>query len=274
MITATPAPASIADLGVLWQLLQPLLWGLPRVGALFVIAPLIVGRAMPSLVRNAVVLSFCLCLYPFMSRVPATAPGLLEWVGLASKEVLVGALMGYAVGVFIWVFEGVGSLIDIQSGLSNAMLFEPFGGHESGVFGVFMNLFAGALFIGCGGLYVLLALLFDSYRLWPPGSFQPQLGGLLAAHGLDGMARVTELTVRLAAPAVLVLVIVEVGIGMIGRVAPQLNVFFFSVPIKCVVAALMLAVSLAYLVDFARGHLVWLEGLLSGLAQALGLPAQ
>lgn len=274
MITGTPPPTSSADFSVLWQMLQPLLWSLPRVGALFAIAPLIVGRAMPPMVRNAVVLSFCLSVYPFMSHMPALTPGVFGWVGLVAKEVLVGALIGYAVGVFIWVLEGVGSLVDIQSGLSNAMLFEPFGGHQSGVFGVFMSLFAGALFIGCGGLYVLLALLFDSYRLWPPGSFEPQLGGRFAAQGLDGMARVTELIVRLAAPAVLVLVILEVGIGMIGRVAPQLNVFFFSVPIKCVVAALMLAVSLTYLLDFARDHLLWLEGLLQPLGQALGIPAR
>lgn len=255
-----------------WRWLQPLLAAVPRVAAMFVVAPLLMRHTLPSLVRNAVVVSLSLSLYPFMSaHMPSPTPTLPEWLALVAKEVLVGGLIGYAVGAMVWVMEGVGALIDVQSGLANAMLFDPFGGHPSGVFGAFMAMFGMVLFIGCGGLYAMLSLLFDSYRLWPPGSLQPQLGVPLQQHGLGDMSSVLDLMVRLALPAVLVLLAVEMGLGLVSRIAPQLNVFFFSVPIKCVVAALMLALCMGYLLDFTRGQVDFIEHAAQRIGHAIGL---
>ena len=69
------------------------------------------------------------------------------------------------------------------------------------------------------------------------------------------MQSLAELTVRAAAPAVLLLALIDLGFGLVNRVVPQLNVFFFTMPIKGALAALMIALYLSYLSDLMAGHL-------------------
>jgi len=237
----------------LWRSLYPLLLAFPRLLAMFIVVPLLPQGVFPALPRTAAALALSLCVYPFVAaHMPEVRLSQIEWVALVLKEVLIGTLIGLAVGAVIWVFESVGTLIDIQAGLSNATLYDPFGGHEGGPLAAFLALLGAVLFVGCGGLYVMISLVFDSYRLWPPGAFTPVFGPAFLDAALAGLGDVTSLIVRAAAPIIVVLLLVELGVGFIGRVVPQLNTFFFVMPIKSLLAALMLALYVPYLLDITR----------------------
>ncbi|MGH8241462.1 MAG: type III secretion system export apparatus subunit SctT, partial [Steroidobacteraceae bacterium] len=252
-----------------WSIFWPLLIDMPRILAALIVAPLFPPGIFPTLLRSAIVVSLSLGLYPhFAAMAPVTlAP--LAWLALLGKEILLGALIGVAVGVLIWVFESVGALIDVQVGLSNGLLFDPFGGHQGGPTAAFMAQLAVILFVAGGGLYVLVSLLYESFRIWPVASFYPTLTLGIADFGTAQMGSLAQLLVRLAAPVILLLLLVDFGFGLLNRVVPQLNVFFFTMPIKGVLAALMIAVYLSYLVDVAGGELGRLETLLGRLAPAL-----
>jgi type III secretion protein T len=163
------------------------------------------------------------------------------------------------------VFESVGALVDFQIGLSNAAIFDPFGGHDAGPLTGFMARLAVMLFVVGGGLQVLASLLFESFRLWPVASFYPSLGERLFELGTGSLSSITQLIERLAVPIVLLLVLVDLGFGLINRVVPQLNVFFFTMPIKGVLAALMIAIYLSYLIDIAGAEMADLRGLIERL---------
>jgi type III secretion protein T len=75
--------------------------------------------------------------------------------------------------------------------------------------------------------------------------------------------------VQLAAPAVLLLALVDIGFGLLNRVVPQLPVFFFTMPIKGALAALMIAMYIPYLSDVLVGRLSGLEGWLKHLEPVL-----
>lgn len=252
------------DSQLLWSLFAPLLVGLPRVGAAIMVAPLFPTSLFPVLLRGAVVVSLSLYLYPHLAANMPPMLSLLEWVGLIAKETLIGALLGFAAGTLIWAFETAGALLDFQVGFSNSQYFDPFGGHEAGPLSQFWVRLGTVLFIAAGGLQVLAALLFESFHLWPVTSFYPSLGHF-EDFAAGGIRTFMELVVRLAAPAVLLLALIDFGFGLVSRVVPQLNVFFFTMPIKGAMAAVMLALYLSYVSDIVVAQLsdlgTWLQHL-------------
>jgi len=251
---------------LLWTFFAPVLVGLPRVGAAIMVAPLFPTTLFPVLLRGAIMVSLSLYLYPHLAASMPPMLSLLEWIGLIAKEAFIGALLGFSVGTLIWAFEAAGALLDFQVGFSNAQYFDPFGGHEAGPMSQFWIRLGTILFIAAGGLQVLTALLFESFHLWPVTAFYPSLGHLedLASGEIRTFM---ELLVRLAAPAVLLLALIDLGFGLVSRVVPQLNVFFFTMPIKGALVAVMVALYLSYVSDIVVSRLsgtgAWLQHLLS-----------
>lgn len=257
--------------GILWDTLGPLLIASARILPAITVAALFPADLFPALLRNSIVLSLSLAIYPHIAAsMPDQSLAPLAWLALIGKEVLIGALIGSSVGILIRAFEAVGTMIDVQVGLSNAQLFDPFGGHEAGPYSSLMTRLAIVLFVVGGGMYVLVTLLLESFRLWPVASFYPTLGAGLVDYASQSLGSIAELIVRLAAPVILVLVLIDLGFGLINRVVPQLNVFFFTMPIKGVVTALMLALYLSYLVDIAAEQVSELGTKLDHLVPALG----
>jgi type III secretion protein T len=251
-----------------WSFLAPLLAALPRIGAAVTVAPLFPASLFPRLLRGAVAIVLALYLYPHMAVHMPAAMTPLPWLALIGKELLIGALIGFAVGTLVWALESVGSAIDFQVGFSNSQLFDPFIAHGSSPLGQLMASLAVTLLVSTGGLQVLAALLFESFRLWPMQSFYPSTQQLASLAG-SSVQSFAELVVQLAAPAVLLLALVDVGFGLLNRVVPQLNVFFFTMPIKGALAALMIAMYISYLSDVLVGRLSGLEGWLKHLEPVL-----
>lgn len=253
----------------LWHILWPMLIAMPRILAAATVAPLFPAALFPVLLRSTIVVSLSLGMYPHHAEMQPIALAPLAWLAMLGKEILIGALIGLAMGALIWMFEGVGALIDVQVGLSNGLIFDPFGGHQGGPMAAFMAQLAVVLFVVGGGLYVFVSLLYESFLLWPVASFYPALNAGIVDFGAGYAGSLAELLVRLAAPVILLLVLVDLGFGLLNRVVPQLNVFFFTMPIKGVLAALMLALYLSYLADIAAGQLAGFGALLERLAPAL-----
>jgi type III secretion protein T len=102
-------------------------------------------------------------------------------------------------------------------------------------------------------------LLFESFQLWPVASFYPSVNEHLAQLAGESLGSILQLAARLATPVILLLALIDLGFGLVNRVVPQLNVFYFTMPIKGVLAALMIAVYLAYLGDVVAGQIAVLQ---------------
>jgi type III secretion protein T len=231
-----------------------LLAGYPRALTLMVVLPLFPQQGFPLLIRNGIALSLLAGVYPMLAvQMPPTwSP--IEWIGFTIKESFIGFVIGYAVGALVWAMESVGALIDNQAGMNNANIFDPFGGHQGGPYAAFLAQGAVMVFVLFGGLPVLVSLLYESFTLWPMRSFTPTLGAGFKTIALAQFQLNAAWVVSLAAPILTVLVVIELGIGLINRVASQLNAFYFSMPIKAVTAALMVAVLMSFWLDVLRDH--------------------
>ena len=249
---------------------QPLMAALPRIGTAILVLPFLPPSIVPRRLKAAFTLSMCLVTYPAMSHAfPLIDWAMGEWLLYALKESLIGALVGYAMGMVLWALTTVGELLDIQVGFNNAQIFDPFGGHSAGPLSALMSQLGILLFVSIGGLQVFLQLLYESLVLWPPTSFYPDVGAGLKGWSIATSATVLEFAVRLAAPVLGVLLIVELGVGLINRAAPQLNAFYFSMPIKAVTGLLMLSLLLSHLVDVVHQQFVALRSSLPEMEQSI-----
>jgi type III secretion protein T len=257
-----------AVLDGLTELFWPLLLSMPRVLTAAIVAPLFPPALFPVLLRNTVTMSLALAVYPYVAaNMPPPPYEVTIWIGLMAKEMLLGSLIGVAVGALFWAMESAGELVDLQVGTMNAVIFDPFGRHQAGPFALLMGRLAIAFFVACGGLYMFVSLLFESFRLWPLGSFQPDFARFVDLGGA-ALGSLAELAVRFAAPLILLLALIDLGFGLVNRAVPQLNVFFFTMPIKGALAALMLALFLVFLADIASSQIEQLGTVLERIGHA------
>ena len=227
---------------------------MPRVLAIFAVVPFFSGKMITGLARNGLLLMLAIFMSPVAGEMPSMTVGM--WILIASKEALIGTLLGLGFGIFIWAIQSVGDLIDFQTGSGNAAFFDPVAGHDTGPTAEFLSWLVIVLFVSAGGLLAMLGVIVDSYRIWPVASFFPKTGLVLEQFAVHQGDTLFNWIVKLAAPVIFILVLVELGVGLVSRVAPQLNVFQFAQPIKSVLATLMMLLFLFFvyesLQDFLR----------------------
>jgi type III secretion protein T len=240
---------------------------LPRLFSVFAVVPFLSGKMISGLTRNGLLVMLALFMAPVAGDMPSLSIGM--WLLIAAKEALIGLLLGLGFGIFIWAVQSVGDLIDFQTGSGNASFFDPVGGHENGPTGEFLGWLVITLFVAGGGLLAILGVIVDSYRLWPVLSFFPDLGKVLEEFTIRQGDTLFLWIVKLAAPVLLVLVLVELGMGLIGRVAPQLNVFVFSQPLKSLLATLLMLLFLFFIYESLQEFLRPSNGVLEFLRLAL-----
>lgn len=237
--------------------LTPLWLTLVRLLSFSLVFPLLSGRLITALARNAFMFSMAMVVYPMVAaQHPEGLMPVSTLLLVVVKEIFVGALLGYLLGLIFWAIEGMGHMIDFQTGMSMNTLLNPLSGAQSGAMSQFLGQLALALFVASGGLVALMGVLFESYRIWPVHATLPIGGAALQTTVLGHLDGLMALTVKIAFPIVLILIAVELSLGLIGRFAPQLNVYILSQPIKAAVSVLVLALFLAFLYEGARTWLV------------------
>ena len=234
---------------------KPAIIVLPRVLPIMMIVPAFSSTVLTGLVRNGFMAVLILFIGPALDLSTLNDVAPLMWAALMAKETLIGILLAYAFGAVMWAIATAGSLIDFQTGASNQAFFDPIAQYETGPSAGFLNLLAITLFVTSGGLHLLLSALFESYRIWPVASFAPHFAPALLPFIARGATSVMMWTVKLAAPVVMVLVLIELGFGLVSRAMPQLNVFMMSQAVKSAVAVLMMALFLPFVYASLHAYL-------------------
>ncbi|MFM0730732.1 type III secretion system export apparatus subunit SctT [Paraburkholderia sediminicola] len=219
---------------------RPILFVMPRLLPIMLIVPVFNEQIVTGLVRNGLAVVIAAFVAPAIDPAQIADLPFLIWCLLAAKEALIGILLAGAMSAVLFAIQGVGYLIDFQTGSGNAAFFDPMGGHDGGPTSGFLNYVAITLFVTAGGLQMIVQLFAQSYTWWPIGALTPNLSAVLSTFILRQTDAVFVWMVKLAAPVVIVLVLVEAGIGLVGRAVPQLNIFTFSQPVKSALAMLMM----------------------------------
>ena len=191
---------------------------------------------------------------------------------LIAKEVFIGLVMGYLVALPFWIFEAVGFVIDNQRGASLGATINPATGNDSSPMGILFNQAFMVFFLVGGGFTLMLTLLYDSFRLWDLWSWSPTLRADSIPLMLDQLSRFMRLVLLFAAPAIVAMFLAELGLALVSRFAPQLQVFFLAMPIKSGLALLVLVLYMSPLFEYAGDTVRDIPGILPFLDDQWRLP--
>ena len=221
-----------------------------RIAGAFAVCPALTDSMIPGVARRASVLAFACVAIPFIKAgMPPGEPNLWMFGAVAFKEALIGFLIGFFAAIPFWIAENVGNFIDNQRGATMGEVYSPLSGAQVSTTGIFFTQVVSTLFFTSGAVFLLLGALYKSYAAWPVFggfvSFAPDAPVQLLGT-LDGMLRTT---VVIAAPVIIVMFLATLGLGLVNRTAPQLNVFFLSMPVKSALGIAMLIVYLPYIFD-------------------------
>lgn len=240
---------------------------LARVTAFLAVLPILGGANAPRTVKVGLSVALALLYLSLLGVGPAQAVlhgGELSWLtfGLAiGREAILGAFLGYVMGLVLLPARIVGDYLGQEMGLTLGQLSDPLSGPPSAVLSQFFELLAGVLFLGLDGHHLFFAALHGLFLRLPVGAATPlPVAGLVA--GLDSAQQAGLL---LAAPVGAVLFLTSLALALMTRAAPQLNVFSLSFAIR--VGAGLGAVLLLF-PDFLRA-LVGVLGRMGGLLERL-----
>ena len=210
---------------------------LVRPGMLVMVAPALGGTFAPAPVKVATTVLLALILAPTVA-VPAAVSDVSLTLVIA-REVVIGLSLGLAVRAIIAAAELGGHLSGYQIGFSYAATIDPVSGVRNSVITSLYGLLAMLAFFAVNGHHQILRALVASYDGLPIG------GGHVDQSILAGVRQILGLIftvgVRLAAPLVLVLLIVELAVGLVSRSAPSLNFMVVGYPVRVVVGLIVLA---------------------------------
>ena len=243
-----------------------------RVAVALLLVPLFTSELIPALVRNAMFMSIALL---GLLVQPSAGPLVLstwQWITMFAKEAFIGAALGFFFAGIMWAFEAAGQVIDTKVGTTQAQISDPLAGHQTTLYGTLFSRMAGWVFMAGGGFMVFVGALLESYATWPVRSPMPTLA--LAGVRLfeSEFGRIMLLTLLIAAPALVLLYMIDAVLGLVNRFAQQLNVTTLAMSLKAVAATWIVWVQIVSLVQLlqddllSRGGIVIqsLRGLLGG----------
>ncbi len=209
----------------------------------------------------AIILSLVLApaLVPVIGPIPADSAALLAFMGL---EVVKGLFIGLIVRVMMSALDNAGAIISYQMGLANAAIFNPQMATQSSLAGALLSV-AGVVILFVSGMHhVLIRGIVASYDMLPSG-FSLPVGEM--ADVLVNMAGQAFLVgVELGAPFLVVGFVLQLGMGLLNRLMPQLQIFFMATPAQVGLGILMLAFSVSAILSF------WLSGVEDMLGTVFG----
>jgi type III secretion protein T len=221
--------------------------------AAFMITPFFNPQLITGVTRNCIAVSFALILFPtIFPSVGNHTMSIAAFFGIIIKEAVIGTAFGFIIGFFFWAVEAVGSLVDRQRGAAMAATFDPATGSETTPMGHFMLQLAIVLFFSTGAFRLFLSTFYESYRVWPILSYLPKPDADFARFFLEKTDDFMQMALLLSAPMLITMFLSELGLGLINRFAPQLNVFFLSMPIKSALAILVLIVYMEFFISYMK----------------------
>ena len=227
--------------------------GMARIGGAFAICPALADSMIPGVARRAAVLGFSCLVIPFIKAgMPPGEPNVGMFALLAVKEAFIGFLLGFFAAVPFWIVENIGNFIDNQHGSTMGEVYSPLSGAQVSTTAIFFTQIVSTLFFVSGAVLVFLGALYASFSIWPvfpEGAVFPSFSSDAPVRILgyvDGMLRTT---VVISAPVIIVMFLATLGLGLVNRTAPQLNVFFLSMPVKSALGIAMLVVYLPFIMD-------------------------
>jgi flagellar biosynthesis protein FliR len=217
---------------------------LVRPGMLIGTTPAFGSGFAPVPVRIGLMVLIALVMMPVVALPSTLTPATITLIAL--RETLIGLALAFSVRLVIGGVELAGQLAGFQLGFSYASLVDPQSGTRNSVMAALYGTLALFIFLAIDGHHEMLRALAASYDAMPVGAWHADtssLGGLIARM----LGLIFTVGVQLAAPVILVLMVVELVLGMMARTMPSLNLMISAAPVRLIIGLIAVIATLQVL---------------------------
>lgn len=225
--------------------ISPLFWPFLRVLALFTAAPVFSSRAIPIRAKVALAFFVALAAQASLTDVPVIGFDDPQIFAVVVQQVVVGLAIGFAIRVVFSAIELAGEVVGFQMGLNFAAFFDPSIGAQSSAVARFFGQMTSLLFLAMNGHLMVLLAIHHSFKTFPVD--RNFLASLMQVKLYRLGADLFASALWIALPMVGMLMFVNLALGIVSRVAPQINIFAVGFPITLVVGLICIAITLPML---------------------------
>jgi len=225
--------------------LSPMIWPFLRVLAVFTAAPIFSSRAFPLRLRIGLSLFIAYAAQASLQNqavISITSP---EAVGVVVEQVGIGLAIGFTVRVVFAAFELAGEVVGFQMGLNFASFFDPSLNTQSSAVARFFGQMASLLFVVMNGHLLVLMAVIKSFDAFPVD--QNFLNALKQMKIYELGTDLFASGLWIALPMIGMLMFVNLALGIVSRVAPQMNIYAIGFPITLAVGLIGITATLPLL---------------------------
>lgn len=205
--------------------------------------PLFRATKYPAPIKVVTALSLAFMIYPLvasgMSPLPVANAGALGWILFG--ELILAGLFSFAMETLFGAFHLAGHMIGFQMGIAMAQVMDPGSGRQKAIMAGLFNMLVLMVLFAEGGHHLIIRALVESFRTVPVGSFR--LDTVLYQPILELCGRMFIYAVKVAAPIIVAILLTQLGMGLMAKFAPQINVLIAGFPLTLMIGFFFTGVS-------------------------------
>ena len=234
-----------------------------RMGTAIMIMPGLGDSFVPERIRLHMALGISFVMFPLiMPYLPSPVPGTFLLLTLIFMEFVIGLFFGTIARIFMTALDTAGMVVSLSSGLGNAQLFNPSLAMQGSLMGAFFSVTGVLILLSANMHHLLIAGIVESYEMFPIGVV-PDTGSMaeLLARVVAGSFAIG---IQIGAPFIVLTTLMYVGMGVLSRVMPQVQVFMIALPVQIILSLLLLTLTLTstylfWLKEFEQGMVFFLK---------------
>jgi flagellar biosynthetic protein FliR len=215
-----------------------------RIGAMVMLLPGLGEANIPVRIKLGIALMLTFIILPLhRAAYHVDMQSMAPLVVMMVHEIIIGIILGATARVTLSALQVAGSVIAQQLGLGFVTSVDPTQGQQGVVIGNFLTLLGITLLFATDTHYLVIMALNDSYKIFSPGELMPS--GDVAALATRAFSAAFKIGIQLSAPFLVFGLVFNIGLGVLARLMPQMQVYFVGVPLSIFAGFLIFAAVLA-----------------------------
>lgn len=240
---------------------------LVRVSGMLAALPILGSRTVPVRIKIALSVAMSLVLAPIVTPLSVPTDPILVTAGMAG-ELVIGLAIGLAGRLLFAALEVAGELMGVQMGFGVVQLLDPLAAQQAPLLGNVQMVFASLTFLSLDAHWMFLRAIVESVEAIPP------FGATVSAGLAEDVVRLSQtlflVALKVAAPVLATVLLVNLVLAVLGRAVAQMNVFALSFPATIAAGLLVMGLAMPYARMLYRSEFIGLGETIHGLLKALG----
>ncbi len=237
-----------------------------RVSIVMFMLPIFSSERVPMQVKAAVTIVITLGIWPQLSLPGTALPSHpLDMVLIFLNEIILGLLLGMCINFIFMGIQAGGELFGFQMGFTMISFADPLTGNQTGITAFFLWMVATLTFLALDGHLYMIQAFALTFKLIPAGGLV--ISELLLNEVLALSAQLFIIAIKIAAPIMVSLFLIELALALVSRASPQINIMDIGFPIKIGSGFFFLGMMLVIMAEFMANYLTVMDDMLVNILQ-------